>query len=108
MIHGSKKTLDYEPNTLFPAIATMKSFTIMILIAVGLYTFYDDHISVCMDLGSEKGVFERSKHDTYQKFLLVDTKHPFPCDGKVKKVMLWAGSDSNRTWTDDRELKVYL
>ena len=48
----------------------------------------------------------RSKHDTFKKFMLVDTQNPFPCAGNVAKVKIVTGSNSDRPWSDDRGLKV--
>ena len=38
--------------------------------------------------------------------LQVDQRYPFPGDSHVESVELWAGSDSDRPWTEDRGLKV--
>ena len=48
----------------------------------------------------------RSKHDTWKQFMAVDTKHPFPCTGNVAKVKFFSGSNSDRPWSNDRELMV--
>ena len=48
----------------------------------------------------------RDKHDTSKRWMQVDQRFPFPGSGHVDFVNFWAGNDSDRDWSDDRELKV--
>ena len=58
-------------------------------------------------LGTDEGYETRDKHDTKRRFMIMDKRYPAPGPGKVDYVEFYAGSPaSNRTWSDDRGLKV--
>jgi hypothetical protein len=59
-------------------------------------------------LGTSMGNGPRTKHDTYKRWTEVDLRHPFPGDGYVESVEFWAGSDSYRSWDDNRALTFVI
>ena len=57
-------------------------------------------------VGTDEGFGTRDKHDTAKRWMEVDQRFPFPGPGHVDYVEFWAGSGSDRPWSDDRGLKV--
>ena len=66
-------------------------------------------VDECVDgqlIGTDEGFGPRNKHDTQKRWMVVDQRFPFPGPGHVDYVEFWAGSDSDRPWSNDRGLKV--